>query len=275
MPEVSSTEVRARAARRESRSRGSCRAPFSTTYIEHGLYKAGARMTATCPKPRSTPARWRRGRPSRRRRCSSWARASSARRWPRAWCAPASRSSACTAARSSCRTRRARSRAWWPATGDIPDIMSRVRRRHHLGARRARARGRGAAGEREAAAARADRAAHVGRQPGAHDPGAGAARTCARSGRCTRWCRSPIARVAVEALKRGRLRHRGRRAGARDRQADRARAGRAGGVPGGREPAALSRGRGDGVELRRGAGRHGADAAGARRACRRSRRCRR
>ena len=34
-------------------------------------------------------------------------------------------------------------------------------------------------------------AAHLGRQPGAHDPQRRARRTCARSGRCTRWCRSP------------------------------------------------------------------------------------
>ena len=187
---VSSTEVRARAgggtAGRRARAARRSRLHTTTRAIPRSPHELHVRSRGR------TPARWPRGRPSRRRRCSSWAPASSARRWPRAWCAPASRSSACTAARSSCRTRRARSPASSASTGDIPDIISRVGRRHHLGARRAHPRGRGAAGAREAAAARADPAAHVGREPGAHDPGAGACRTCARSGRCTRWCRSPI-----------------------------------------------------------------------------------
>ena len=77
------------------------------------------------------------------------------------------------------------------STGDIPDIISesdvviisvRDERIPEVAA---------AAGAREAAAARADPAAHLGRQPGAHDSCAGACRYVRASGRCTRWCRSP------------------------------------------------------------------------------------
>ena len=61
------------------------------------------------------------------------------------------------------------------STGDIPDIIS-SRTSSIISVRDERVPGgRGAAGAREAPAPEADPAAHVGREPGAHDPGAGAA----------------------------------------------------------------------------------------------------
>ena len=187
----------------------------------------------------------------------------------------ASRSSACTAGRSSCRTRRARSpassrrRATSPTSSresDVVIISVRDERVPEVAERLA---------QREAAAARR--------------------RSCctrrARTRRAPSWRRRvphvravgtlhPLVsfadpRVAVEALKEVAF-------GIEGDEPARAVAKRIVRALGARAVfleaenlAALPRGRGDGVELRRRAGRHGADAAGARRACRPSRRCRR
>ena len=207
--------------RPESPSRGSCRAPFSTTYIDRVSTGQPSAHELHVRSRGQRPRRWRgAGRTDTvglhhgrgRRRHGAGGAPGARRRCP---------SSACTAARSSCRTRRARSRASWrrratsrtsSAESDVVIISVRDERVPEVAR---------AAGEREAAAARTDPAAHVGRQPGAHDPVAGGAvrargRDVAPAGVVRRSaCRD-------RGAERRRVRHRGRRAGARDGQAHRA-----------------------------------------------------
>ena len=148
------------------------------------------------------------------------------------------------------------------STGDIPDIIAesdvvvisvRDERVPEVAQRLAHER---------PPAARADRVAHIGREPGAHDPFAGGAARRARSGRCTRWCRSPIRASPIEGLNDVAFGIEGDEPARAMAKRIVRRAGSARRVPRGRESGALSRGRGDGVELRRRDGRHGADAAG-------------
>ena len=242
---------------------GSCRARFSTTYCEKGYTRSSHELHVRSrgERPRSLAEGPAEPTPSVFIMGAGVVGTALAARLVRA---ERSRSSACTAARSSCRTRRARSPASSrrPATSPTSSA-SRTSSSSPCATSACRRSPSGWRSERRASArirSCCTRRARTRRAPSWRPR----CRTCARSGRCTRWCRCADPRVAVEALKEVAFGIEGDEPARAIGEADRARAGRAGGVPRGREPGPLPRGRGDGVELRRRAGRHGADAAGAR-----------
>ena len=229
---------------RESRSTGSCRAPFSTTSTRTGCSEPGSPAMSDAPtdaRPASS---------------SSWAPASSARRWRRAWSRAGIPVTGCTGVRSSSRTRRAALRASG-STGEIPPALSES--------------------DVVIIAVRDERIPEVAErlvsekrlrreQVVLHTSGANAAaqvlahRAPARaraSARCTRWSRSPTRASPSSSCTSSRSASRATSRRAPSRAASCARWAR-GAVPRRREPAALSRGRRPGVELRRRARRHGA-----------------